>query len=170
MKAGPRYHVKPRRHRQGRTDYRKRLKLLKSKKPRIVARRSLQYIRVQVIAFDQSGDKVLASAFSKELTTKYAWKYSSAATPAAYLTGLLAGVRAKQHGITEGILDIGRNKPTKGNTLFAALKGVVDAGIVCPHDPEMLPSEERILGKHLNADIAAAVEAVKTKILQGGKE
>ena len=32
MKQGPRYHVKPRRRREGRTDYRQRLKLLKSRK------------------------------------------------------------------------------------------------------------------------------------------
>jgi len=30
MKAGPRYHVKPRRHREGRTDYRRRLMGIKS--------------------------------------------------------------------------------------------------------------------------------------------
>ena len=35
MKSGPRYHVKPRRHRERKTDYRLRLKLLRSKKPRI---------------------------------------------------------------------------------------------------------------------------------------
>ncbi len=32
MKKGPRYHVKPRRHRERKTDYRLRLKLLRSKK------------------------------------------------------------------------------------------------------------------------------------------
>ncbi len=170
MKAGPRYHVKPRRHRLGRTDYRKRLKLLKSKKPRIVVRKSLKYIRVQIIAFDQRGDTVLISAFSKELATSYGWKYSASTTPAAYLTGLLAGVRAQKQGISEGVLDIGRNKPTRGNTLFAALKGVVDAGVVCPHDPAMLPLEDRILGKHLKkTEIASSVEALKTKIIKGGE-
>ncbi|MCJ7572130.1 MAG: 50S ribosomal protein L18, partial [Candidatus Thermoplasmatota archaeon] len=30
MKGGPRYHIKPRRRREGKTDYRKRLALLKS--------------------------------------------------------------------------------------------------------------------------------------------
>ena len=36
MKQGPRFHVKPRRRREGKTNYRKRLRLLKSDNIRIV--------------------------------------------------------------------------------------------------------------------------------------
>ncbi len=170
MKTGPRYHVKPRRHRQGITDYRRRLKLLKSGKTRIVVRRSLRYFQVQFITYNPSGDTVQAAALSKELTQRYGWSHSCATTPAAYLTGFLAGKRAQQQGITEGILDIGRFKPTKGNTFFAALKGVLDAGISCPHDPSVLPSEDRLIGTHLNAEIKSSVETVKQKINEGGGE
>jgi len=169
MKAGPRYHVKSRRHRQGRTDYRKRLALLKSRKTRIVVRKSLKNITVQFVDYHAPGDKIVLSVLSKELINKYQWKYSVSTTPAAYLTGLIAGKQALDKGITEGIFDIGRYRPTVGNKLFATLKGLVDAGISIPHNEEMFPQDDRLLGKHLDAGIAPATEGIKTKILGGKK-
>ena len=106
MKAGPRYHVKPRRHREGRTDYRRRLRLLKSRKTRIVVRKSLKNIRVQFVEYSPEGDKISISVVSSELVKNYNWKYSVSTIPAAYLTGLLAGKKAMEKGIKEGI----RNK------------------------------------------------------------
>ena len=169
MKTGPRYHVKPRRHRQRKTNYRLRLTLLRSKKPRIVVRRSLKAIRVQFVEYSPQGDKILASAISSELVKQYGWKYSVATTPAAYLTGVLAGKRAKEKGIEHGVLDIGLYHPTVGSTLFASLKGVTDAGVECPHDTTMLPKEDRIHGAHLNKDIKSHVDEIKNKII-GGKD
>jgi large subunit ribosomal protein L18 len=90
MKTGPRYHVKPRRHRERKTDYHRRLKLLRSKKTRIVVRPSLKAIRVQFIEYSPQGDTIIASAISTELMKEFNWKYSVSTTPAAYLTGLLA--------------------------------------------------------------------------------
>jgi large subunit ribosomal protein L18 len=168
MKQGPRYHVKSKRHRDGRTDYRRRLKLLKSRKTRIVVRKSLKNIRVQFIGYYPQGDKVLASAISNELIKNYGWKYSTSTTSAAYLTGILAGKKANDIGIKEGILDIGRYRPSTGNKMFAALKGVLDAGIECPHDDTKIPTEDRILGKHLNKEISHLVNKTKVKII-GGK-
>jgi len=168
MKAGPRYHVKPRRHREGRTDYRRRLRLLKSRKIRIVVRKSLKNISVQFVEYSPDGDKIIISVVSSELVKNYNWKYSVSTTPAAYLTGLLAGKKATEKGIKEGILDIGRYRPTRGNKFFATLKGVVDAGIQCPHDEGMVPSEDRILGKHLDDKIAPLAGEIKDKII-GGK-
>lgn len=168
MKTGPRYHVQPRRHRQRKTDYRARLKLLRGKKPRIVVRKSLKAIRVQFVEYSPQGDKILVSAISSELVKEFGWKYSVSTTPAAYLTGLLAGKRAVEKGIEEGVLDIGLYHPTVGSTLFATLKGVLDAGVACPHDKEMLPKEDRIHGAHLNKDIKPILGEIKTKII-GGK-
>jgi large subunit ribosomal protein L18 len=168
MKVGPRYHVKPRRHRQGRTDYRQRLRLLKSRKPRIVVRKSNKNIIVQFVEYIPHGDVIHVSTVSNELTKKYNWNYSVSSTPAAYLTGLIAGKKAVEKGITRGVLDIGRYRPTKGNKLFATLKGVVDAGIECPYDKAMVPKQDRILGKHLDENIAEAVDDIKNKII-GGK-
>jgi large subunit ribosomal protein L18 len=169
MKTGPRYHVKPRRHRERKTDYRLRLKLLRSKKPRIVVRKSLKAIRVQFVEYNPQGDRILVSAISNELAKEYGWKFSASNTPAAYLTGLLAGKRAKDKGIEQGVLDIGLFHPTVGSTVFATLKGVLDAGVECPHDAEMLPKEERLYGLHVNKDIKPIVGKIKTKII-GGKE
>ncbi len=169
MKTGPRYHVKPRRHRERKTDYRRRLKLLRSRKPRIVVRKSLREIRVQFVEFDPAGDKILASAVSDELAKQYNWKFSLSSTPAAYLTGLLAGKRAKDKGIEEGVLDIGLHHPTVGGKLFASLKGVLDAGVACPHDDSMIPKDDRINGVHINKDIKPLVGEIKHKIV-GGKE
>ena len=168
MKQGPRYRVKSRRRRQGKTDYQKRLKLLKSRKIRIIVRKSLKNTRVQFVEYHEGGDKILASAISNDLQKEYKWKYSTATVPAAYLTGLLAGARAKEKGINEGVLDTGRYIPVTGSKLFAALKGVVDAGIECPHGKDKLPNEERITGRHLNKDIEPAITDIKNKII-GGK-
>jgi large subunit ribosomal protein L18 len=124
---------------------------------------------VQFVEYNPQGDKILASAIPNELTKNYGWKYSASNTPAAYLTGLLAGKRAMEKGIGQGVLDIGLYHPTVGSTLFASLKGVLDAGIECPHDAQMLPKDERIYGVHINKEIKPLVGDIKTKI-KGDKE
>jgi large subunit ribosomal protein L18 len=168
MKQGPRYHVKPRRRREGKTDYRKRLRLLKSRNIRMVVRKSIKNTQVQFVGYKEEGDDVLVSANSKELVNKYNWKYPTSTTPAAYLTGLLAGKRARDKGIEECVLDIGRNVPVKGSKIFATLKGAIDAGIKCPLNKEKIPNEERLTGKHLDEKIIPAVNDIKNKII-GGK-
>jgi large subunit ribosomal protein L18 len=169
MKQGPRYHVKPRRRREGKTDYRQRLKLLKSRKIRMVVRKSLKNTQIQFIEYNETGDNVIAVANSKELVSKYNWKHSTSNTPAAYLTGILAGKRAKDKGINECILDIGRFVPVKGSKVFASLKGVVDTGITCPFDEEKIPTEDRLTGSYLNEKIKPDVTDIKNKII-GGKQ
>ena len=47
------------------TDYRKRLKLLYSKKPRLIIRRSSKHMKAQIIEFNLKGDKITVSASSK---------------------------------------------------------------------------------------------------------
>jgi len=168
MKQGPRYRVKPRRQREGKTDYRKRLSLLRSRKTRMVVRKSLKNTQIQFVEYKEGGDKIIATAISKELISKYNWKYSTSTTPAAYLTGILAGKRAKDKGIKECVLDIGRYPPVTGSKVFATLKGVIDAGLECPHNEEKLPSDDRIMGKHLDKSITSSVEDIKNKII-GGK-
>jgi len=168
MTQGPRYHVKPRRRREGITDYRKRLKLLRSGKVRFVVRKSIKNTQIQLIEYKQEGDNIIVSANSNELKNLYNWKYSTSTTPAAYLTGFLAGTRAKNKGISECVLDIGRHPPVTGSKIFASVKGLVDAGIECNHDKEKIPNEDRIMGKHLTKDIMPAVTDVKSKI-SGGK-
>ena len=89
------YTVKYRRKREGKTNYKKRLGYLKSENPRLVIRKSLNNVNVQIIAFQSKGDKILASGHSKELQ-KYGWKNIRSNLPTAYLTGLLAGKKASE--------------------------------------------------------------------------
>jgi len=168
MRQGPRYHVKPRRRREGRTDYRERLNLLKSRKIRMVVRKSIKNTQIQFVEYKETGDSILATANSKELVSKYNWKYSTSNTPAAYLTGILAGKRAKDKGIDECILDIGRYVPVKGSKVFASLKGAIDAGINCPVDEGKIPDEKRLTGEYLDGKMQPAVNDIKNKII-GGK-
>ncbi len=165
---GPRYSVKPRRRREGKTDYRKRLKLLRSRKVRMVVRKSIKNTQIQFIEYKESGDNILVSAKSNELVSKYNWKFSTATTPAAYLTGLLAGKRAKDKGISECVIDFGRHPPVTGSKIFASIKGIIDAGVECAHNEEKLPNDERITGKHLDKEVTPAVNDIKNKII-GGK-
>ena len=81
--------------------------------------------------------------------SNYGWDASTGNIPAAYLTGFLAGLRAKSRGVKEAILDVGLNPPIKGSRIYAALKGVVDAGLDVPHNPDVLPDDSRISGEHI---------------------
>ena len=165
--------VKFRRRREGVTDYRARLRLLKSGKPRLVIRRSLKNISAQVIAYSGAGDKVIVSAHSKELE-KFGWKANRGNIPAAYFVGLLAGKKAISKNVKEAVLDIGPAVSTKGSRIYAALKGAVDAGLDVPHNKEALPDEKRIKGEHISlylknninpAETEKIFESVKAKII-----
>jgi large subunit ribosomal protein L18 len=149
MGHGPRYRVPWRRRREGKTNYYKRLKLIKSGKPRMIVRRSLKYVTVQFAEARIEGDRVIAAAHSRELAKRYGWKGGTSNTSAAYLTGLLAGFRARLAGVEEAVLDIGLADAVPGSRVFAALKGALDAGIKIPHSENILPSEERIKGEHI---------------------
>jgi len=166
MANNPRCRVPFRRRREGKTDYRARLKLLRSGKARLVVRRSLKHTVVQFVGYDETGDRVLASSTTGQLG-ELGWTFSTGNTPAAYLAGLMAGRRAARAKLTEAILDIGRIRPSKGSKVFAALKGVLDAGVDVPHSDEVLPSEERITGGHLKKpDMARLFDEVKQKIIK----
>jgi large subunit ribosomal protein L18 len=93
------------RRRKKKTNYKKRLALLKSEKTRLVIRKSISNISIQFVNFDPKGDKTIVTVISTELK-KLGWT-KGGNIPAAYLTGLLAGKRAKEKKIQEAILDLG---------------------------------------------------------------
>lgn len=159
MGHGARYRTGLRRHRRGRTDHRRRLKLLKSGKPRAVVRRSLRNTRVQIVAFDPDGDRVTAQAEALELADR-GWTGSGANCPAAYLTGYLAGARAVEAGVAEAVLDIGDHAPSPGSNVFAALRGLLDAGVDVPHGEAVLPSARRLRGEHIDDGTPDAFDSV----------
>jgi len=149
MAKSPSYRVPFRRRREGKTNYRLRKALVLSRLPRLVVRRTLKHINIQIVKAEASGDKVIVSAYSRELAKTYGWQGSSGNVPAAYLTGLLCGLRAVAHGVKKTVLDLGLQSPSRGARVFAALKGVLDAGVAVPHSENVLPDETRISGKHV---------------------
>ena len=118
---------------------------------------------VQVCAYSDRGDQVVASAVAHELK-KLGWTGGTGNLPAAYLTGYLAGRRAAAKGVKTAVLDLGRQPPAKGGRLFAVLKGLLDAGVEIPHDAEVLPAGDRIKGAHLGDEVAKLVEATKARV------
>lgn len=148
MAQGPTYRVKFRRRREGKTNYYRRRRLLLSRDPRLVVRKTNTNTIVQIVNASVIGDSTVASAISTELVD-HGWTAATGNIPAAYLTGFLAALRAKSHGVKEAVLDVGLNPPVKGSRVYAALKGAIDAGLEVPHNPEVLPDESRIKGEHI---------------------
>ncbi|MEM4245645.1 MAG: 50S ribosomal protein L18 [Candidatus Nanoarchaeia archaeon] len=151
-----------RRKREGKTDYNKRRRLISSGELRLVIRRSNKNVNIQIVKYENGGDKVLISANTRELI-KRGWQGSRSNLPAAYLTGLLAGRKAQKQKIKKAILDVGIHTPVKGSLVYGALKGVIDGGVEVPHSEDVIPKQERIEGKHIMLN-------TKTKFTKTNKE
>ena len=74
MISGKTYTMPFRRKRLGRTNYRKRLKLLVSNRLRFVVRKSLKNFHAAVVEYSPKGDKVLLAVSSNTLA-KLGWNY-----------------------------------------------------------------------------------------------
>lgn len=146
-----------RRKRNGKTNYKKRLALLKSRKLRLVVRKSNKNMLTQLIKYADVGDEVIKTITTKDLA-KYGWDLNTSNMPAAYLTGLLIG---KQMKGKEAILDLGLQTPISGSKLFAVLKGAADGGLKIKFSEEVIPKDERMTGKHIEDH---------AKILKGKEE
>lgn len=149
MARGASYKVPLRRRREGKTNYYRRYRMIKSgQKARAVIRRTNNYMIVQIVEFAPRGDVTKVAVHSRALS-KFGWKGDYNNSPAAYLTGLIAGLRAVRMGITKAVLDIGLHRPTKGCRIFAAVRGLRDAGVEVPASDGVLPSDDRIRGEHI---------------------
>jgi large subunit ribosomal protein L18 len=119
-----------------------------------------------LIEFHEDGDRVLVQANYKDLK-KMGWEYSLKDTSASYLVGLMAGIRASKANIPQAVLDIGLHEPSKGNRVFAALKGLLDAGVDIPHGEDIFPDESRLTGENKEAkDHSKAFEKMKNMIME----
>ncbi|WEL23943.1 50S ribosomal protein L18 [Candidatus Nanohalovita haloferacivicina] len=159
------YKVPFRRRREQKTDYEQRLKLVKSGKPRAVVRTSNQHTRAHLAHYNKDGDENEAQTLSKELK-EYGWEHNTGNLPAAYLTGYLA---AKKADSEEAILDIGLREQKTGGRIFAAVKGMRDAGLEVPAGEKVFPEEGRIRGEHIeemkeDSNITENFEEVKENI------
>lgn len=164
-----RFQVKQRRRREGKTDYAKRRKLLRtdsnkpsSHKARLVVRITNTKVICQIFKSYVNGDKLLAYADSTELS-KYGINFGLTNYSACYATGLLCGKRVlervnlKGEGndepgkyfeaeegeekVFQAVLDIGMRRATNGARVFAAMKGVSDSGVKVPHTPSKFYGE-----------------------------
>ncbi|EXB88312.1 60S ribosomal protein L5 [Morus notabilis] len=176
-----RYQVKFKRRREGKTDYRARIRLINQDKNkyntpkyRFVTNKN---IIAQIVSASIAGDIVLAAAYSYELP-QYGLEVGLTNYAAAYCTGLLVARRVlkqlEMDGEYEGnveatgedfsveptenrrpfraLLDVGLIQTTTGNRVFGALKGALDGGLDIPH------SEKRFAGfskdsKQLDAEV-----------------
>uniref|UniRef100_A0A6A7G8L0 Large ribosomal subunit protein uL18 n=1 Tax=Hirondellea gigas TaxID=1518452 RepID=A0A6A7G8L0_9CRUS len=155
-------------------------------KYRLVVRRTNRRMIAQIVFSTLEGDRTIAAADSFELKN-YGISVGIKNFAGAYCVGLLVarrlltsvGLADQFIGVLEptgtkfhieneedcdkrpfkAILDIGLFRSTKGNRLFAVLKGATDGGLHVPHCPTCYPGEDdedgiemhidRILGKHI---------------------
>ncbi|MFH1222352.1 MAG: 50S ribosomal protein L18 [Candidatus Micrarchaeota archaeon] len=157
---GPTFDVAFRRRREKRTNYAKRLALVKSGVPRMVVRKSNRYILVQFIEFQSEGDRCLVTVDANKLKKATGWE-ARRNSWTAYLAGLLAGKEAMKKGVTNFVLDVGMQTPSKGAVVFAALKGAVDAGLKNTYDEGMVPSAKLA---NPPEKLKAAFEGAKSKL------
>jgi len=158
-----------RRKLEGRTDYGKRLKLLKSNSPRLVFRKTNRFIIAQYVTSKAAQDKIEIGMTSKDLK-KVGWPEefngSLKSVPAAYLTGLLMGKEIEKKKLKTPIVDFGMTRVISKNKAFAFLKGIADAGVKIKCDEEQFPEEERLSGKNMREDFSKTFKEIKSKIEQ----
>ena len=101
-----------------------------------------------------------------DLMKKYGWPedFSQKSVPASYLVGYAMGKAAMAQGCEQAVLDVGLAATPAGGRVFAALKGMVDAGLDIPHGDQVLPDDDRVNGAHIGDNVAGAVESTKKTI------
>lgn len=160
--------MKTQKHRRkiGKTDYEKRLKFLKSERPRVVFRKTNKYIIAQYITSDHAKDKVETGITSKILLD-HGWPKEASGSlksiPASYLTGYYLGKRLIKKKFESPIFDLGMIRSLPKTKVYAFLKGLIDAGVSMSCDKKIFPNEERIKGKHLKQNLAT-FEKIKLSI------
>ena len=130
------------RRRTGQTDYSKRKSMITSRSTILSIRISNKHSTLQFIEPKIVGDTIKSSGHSSQIT-KLGWKGSGKSLHGLYLTGYLAGKKAKSTGIDKAILYIGRREFHSGLKMAYALKGVVDAGIDIPVGDNIFPDDEK---------------------------
>ncbi len=159
--------VSKRRQRESKTDYMKRLNMLKSGNPRLIFRKTNRYIIAQYATSKEAQDKPEIGITSKKLK-KYGWPDefdgSLKSIPAAYLTGFLMGKEITKKKLKAPIADIGMIRTLSKNKVFAFLKGAIDSGVKINCPAEDFPEENRITGKHMKKDFSRIFKEIKLKI------
>ena len=159
--------VNKRRRRENKTDYLKRIKLLKGGNPRLVFRKTNRYILSQYITSKEAQDKIEIGVNSKELMS-YGWpkqlEGSLKSIPAAYFTGFLIGKKITEKKLKNPIIDLGMNRAIHKTKIYAFIKGLIDSGVKIKHKKETFPEENRIIGKHMKKDFSKIFGEIKSKL------
>ena len=155
------------RRRKNKTDYAKRIKFLKSEKPRIVFRKTTRYFIAQYVLSEEAKDKVVFGINSKQLL-KFGWPKESSNSlktiSAAYLLGLLMGKKVFEKKLEKPIIDFGMLRVLHKTKLYGFLKGLKDSGVEIECEENLFPEEKRIEGSFLKNKIN--FEEVKLKIIK----
>ena len=158
--------VGKRRRREAKTDYVKRIKLLKSNSPRLVFRKTNKYLIAQYIISKEAKDEIKLGGNSKELL-KFGWPKeflgSLKSISAAYLLGVLMSKKIKEKKLEKPIVDFGMIKMIHKTKTYAFLKGLKDSGLDINCDDKFCPDDNRLKGEHMKNKIA--FEEIKSKII-----
>ena len=157
--------VQKRRRREFKTDYLKRLKLLKGGKPRLVFRKTNKYLIAQYTISVEAKDKIEIGFDSRDLLN-YGWpkvaQGSLKSISASYLTGYLMGKKILKDKKEKPIVDFGMIHTIHKTKVYAFIKGLIDSGVEIPCKEEAFPDESRINGEHMKNKIN--VSEIKSKI------
>ncbi len=155
--------VRKRRY-EAKTDYKARLHLLKSDKPRVIFRKTNRYLIAQIVTSEIAQDKVVCNASTKDLLN-HGWPIklqgSLKSLPAAYLLGHFLANKTK--AIKSGILDLGLIRHVPKSRVYAFAKGMIDAGFDLPCKNDVLPDEAQMNKK---PETAKLINQIKGKFKQ----
>lgn len=144
--------IQKRRRRENKTDYLRRLKLLKSEKPRIVFRKTNKYLIAQYVESHEAQDKIIFGSDSRELL-KNGWNANAKGSlkniTAAYLFGFMFGKKIQSKKLETPIVDFGMIQTLHKTKVYAFLKGLIDSGLEISCKEEAFPDDARIKGEHL---------------------
>jgi len=158
--------IDERRRREGKTDYSKRINLLKSESPRIVFRKTNKYVISQYIRSREAQDSIDFGVTSKALLG-YGWPESAEGSlksvTASYLLGVLMAKKITDKKKLP-VIDFGMIRNVHKSRAYAFLKGLIDAGINIKHKEGIFPDDNRIKGEHLKNKVP--FEQIKSKIMK----
>jgi large subunit ribosomal protein L18 len=158
--------INKRRRRERKTDYSKRINLLKSGSPRIVFRKTNRYLIAQYIISKEAKD-MIKNGLTTKILLNYGWpekaRGSLKSVTAAYLLGILMSKKISDKK-NNPIIDIGMIRNVHKSKLYAFIKGLIDSGINLKYNEGIFPDENRIRGEHLKNKIP--FEQIKSKIIK----
>lgn len=167
-----------RRRQEGKTDYSRRITMLKGDSPRLVFRKTNKFLIAQYVTSREAQDKIEFGVSSKKLIN-YGWpkeaEGSLKSIPASYCLGLLIGKIIEENKLKAPILDLGMYRVLPKTKIHSFIKGLVDGGVKLKHEGKLFPEDDKIKGKYLKnkiqfAEIKIKIDASKIKLTNKPKK